>query len=228
MGATGGLALAWLGIHELLTIAPANLPRLDVIRIDSTVLVFTVVASLLAAATFGMASAWRASRPNVMNVLRGSSRNEGLASGGLLRKLAVTAEVALSFVLLVGSGLMFRSFLELQRIDPGFDPDARAYAVIHSGSIIVDLQTRPNMTLTAIAARLRKVAADRELLAAKGRSACLAGRDHKLACFQFLWGEFPSIPNGSASYFSVAYSDFAASRMGRSGSASFQAAKKSW
>jgi predicted permease len=122
MGAIGGLALAWLGIHELLTIAPVNLPRLDAIRIDSAVLLFTVVASLLAAATFGMASAWRASRPDVMNVLRGSSRNEGLASGGLLRKVAVMAEVALSFVLLIGSGLMFRSFLELQRIDPGFDP----------------------------------------------------------------------------------------------------------
>ncbi|MGC1833341.1 MAG: ABC transporter permease, partial [Candidatus Acidiferrales bacterium] len=57
-----------------------------------------------------------------MNVLRGSSHNEGLDSGGLLRKLVVVSEVALSFVLLVGSGLMFRSFLELQRIDPGFNP----------------------------------------------------------------------------------------------------------
>jgi putative ABC transport system permease protein len=122
IGAIAGLALAWLGIHELLLIAPANLPRLDTIRIDSVVLAFTALASLLAAAIFGMASAWRASRPDVMNVLRGTSRNEGLASGGPLRKLVVVAEVALSFVLLIGSGLMFRSFLELQRIDPGFDP----------------------------------------------------------------------------------------------------------
>src|SRR5437016_4417716 len=122
MGAVAGLGLAWLGIHELLVIAPANLPRLDTIRIDSVVLAFTAVAGLLAAGIFGMASAWRAWRPDVMNVLRGSSRNEGLASGGLLRKLVVVAEVALSFVLLIGSGLMFRSFLELQRIDPGFDP----------------------------------------------------------------------------------------------------------
>jgi predicted permease len=106
----------------LVVIAPANLPRLDTIRIDSAVLAFTAVAGLLAAAIFGMASAWRAARPDVMNVLRGSSRNEGLASGGLLRKLVVVAEVALSFVLLAGSGLMFRSFLQLQRIDPGFDP----------------------------------------------------------------------------------------------------------
>jgi len=122
IGALGGLALAWLGIHELRIIAPANLPRLDTIRIDSVVLAFTALAAVLAAAIFGLASAWRASRPNVMNVLRGTSRNEGLASGGPLRKLVVVVEVALSFVLLIGSGLMFRSFLELQRIDPGFDP----------------------------------------------------------------------------------------------------------
>ena len=122
LGAIGGLALAWFGIHELLVIAPENLPRLDTIRIDSVVLVFTALAAVLAAVIFGLASAWRASRPNVMDVLRGTSRNEGLASGGPLRKLVVIAEVALSFVLLIGSGLMFRSFLELQRIDPGFDP----------------------------------------------------------------------------------------------------------
>lgn len=122
LGSLGGLALAWLGIHELLAIAPATLPRLDTIRIDAVVLAFTVLAGLLSAAIFGLVSAWRASRPNVMNVLRGTSRNEGLSSGGPLRKLVVVAEVALSFVLLIGSGLMFRSFLELQRIDPGFDP----------------------------------------------------------------------------------------------------------
>src|SRR6202049_1645069 len=122
LGALGGLALAWLGIHELLVIAPENLPRLDTIRIDSVVLTFTAGAAVLAAALFGLASAWRALRPDVMNVLRGTSRNEGLASGGPLRMLVVVAEVALSFVLLIGSGLMFRSFLELQRIDPGFDP----------------------------------------------------------------------------------------------------------
>jgi putative ABC transport system permease protein len=122
LGAIGGLALAWAGIHELLAIAPTNLPRLDTIRIDSVVLGFTALAGLVAGAVFGLASAWRAARPDVMNVLRGTSRNEGLASGGILRKIVVVTEVALSFVLLIGSGLMLRSFLELQRIDPGFDP----------------------------------------------------------------------------------------------------------
>jgi len=122
IGAAVGLALAWMAIRELQALAPENLPRLDAVRIDANVLAFTALAGLFAAAIFGMATAWRAARPNVIGALRGSSRNEGLASGGLLRKLVVVAEVALSFVLLIGSGLMFRSFLELQRIDPGFEP----------------------------------------------------------------------------------------------------------
>jgi predicted permease len=122
IGAAGGLGIAWLGIHELLAIAPAHLPRLDTIRIDSAVLIFTVVSSLAAAAIFGLAPTWRAARPDVMIVLRGTSRSEGLATGGLSRKIVVGLEVALSYVLLIGSGLMVRSFLELQRIDPGFNP----------------------------------------------------------------------------------------------------------
>jgi predicted permease len=122
IGAVGGLGIAWLGIHELLAIAPAHLPRLDTIRIDSTVLLFTMASSLAAAAIFGLAPSWRAARPDVMIVLRGASRSEGLANGGLSRKIVVGLEVALAYVLLIGSGLMIRSFLELQRIDPGFDP----------------------------------------------------------------------------------------------------------
>lgn len=122
IGAAGGLAIAWAGIRELLAIAPAHLPRLETIRIDATVLIFTMVSSLIAAAIFGLAPAWRAARPDVMIVLRGTSRSEGLATGGLSRKIVVGLEVALAYVLLIGSGLMLRSFVELQRIDPGFDP----------------------------------------------------------------------------------------------------------
>ena len=70
----------------------------------------------------GLLPAWRASKPGVSTILRGSSRNAALFGGSTLRNAVVMVEVALSFVLLVGSGLMFRSFLELQRIDPGFDP----------------------------------------------------------------------------------------------------------
>jgi putative ABC transport system permease protein len=121
-GSLAGLALAWGGIRELRVLAPANLPRLDAIGIDAKVMGFTALAGLAAAALFGIAPAWRASQPALMNVLRGTNRTTGLASGATLRNFVVIAEVALSFVLLIGSGLMFRSFQQLSRIDPGFDP----------------------------------------------------------------------------------------------------------
>lgn len=121
LGGVAGLGLAWLGIYELRAIAPANLPRLESIRIDVWVLSFTVIASFSAAVIFGLIPAWRTSRPDLMNALRGS-RSPALAGGRLLRNLVVVVEVALSFVLLIGSGLMVRSFWELQRINPGFDP----------------------------------------------------------------------------------------------------------
>ncbi|HEX3702386.1 MAG TPA: ABC transporter permease [Vicinamibacterales bacterium] len=122
IGATIGVGLAWAGVQELLALAPANLPRLSVISIDPTVLVFTGAISLGAAVLFGLTPAWGAFRLDLMNVLRGSSRVAGLSRGGLLRNAVVVAEVALCFVLLIGSGLMFRSFVELQRINPGYDP----------------------------------------------------------------------------------------------------------
>jgi putative ABC transport system permease protein len=121
LGTLGGLVLAWIGVRELRSLAPADLPRLDTITIDSSVLAFTALAGLAGAILFGMTPALRASRPRLMNVLRGISRNTGLGTGSVMRSAVVTAEVALSFVLLVGSGLMFRSFLDLQRLDPGFD-----------------------------------------------------------------------------------------------------------
>jgi predicted permease len=122
MGTFVCTGLAWAGIDALRVLAPANLPRLDTIRIDLFVLGFTALAGFAAAIIFGMAPAWRAWQPGLLNALRGGTRTSGLASGGSLRNLVVIAEVALSFVLLVGSGLMFRSFLQLQRVNPGFDP----------------------------------------------------------------------------------------------------------
>ena len=122
IGALGGLALAWMGIRVLRALAPEDLPRLETIRISVEVLGFTALACLAAIGIFGMLPAWRASRPGVANLLRGSGRNAGLTGGNALRSTVVMAEVALSFVLLVGSGLMFRSFFALQHIDPGFDP----------------------------------------------------------------------------------------------------------
>jgi putative ABC transport system permease protein len=121
-GTVLGIGLAWLGIHELLAIAPANLPRLQSISIDPVVLAFAALAGIAAAVIFGITPALRASQPNVMQVLASSARTAGLSGGHTLRNSVVVAEVALCFVLLIGSGLMIRSFRELQRINPGFDP----------------------------------------------------------------------------------------------------------
>ena len=116
-----GLGLAWFGIHDLLVIAPENVPRLNSIHIDPAVLAFSTLAGLMAAVIFGVAPALRSSRPDIMRILRASGRTAGLG-GGMLRNGVVVVEVALCFVLLIGSGLMFRTFLAIQRVDVGFDP----------------------------------------------------------------------------------------------------------
>jgi len=121
-GSVLGFGLAWAGVRYLLSIAPANLPRLDATRIDPAVLAFSMAAGLASAVLFGLAPALRAARPDVAQVLRASGRTSGLSGGALMRNGVVVAEAALCFVLLVGSGLMFRSFLALQRIDPGYNP----------------------------------------------------------------------------------------------------------
>jgi predicted permease len=122
-GALLGLLLASLGIRLLLALRPEDLPRIESISIEPTVLAFTALAAMLSAVVFGMLPALRASRPNVADVLRESGRTPALRAGRLLRNGVVVAEVALSFVLLIGSGLMLRSFVALQSAEPGFEPD---------------------------------------------------------------------------------------------------------
>jgi putative ABC transport system permease protein len=121
-GALVGLLLAWGGIKLLIALAPANLPRLEDVGVDFVVLAFATLAAVLAAAIFGIIPAIRASKPDLADVLRASGRTPGLGGGSLLRSGVVMAEVALSFVLLVGGGLMARSFVELSRVNPGFEP----------------------------------------------------------------------------------------------------------
>ena len=120
-GAALGLLLARWGIDVLVLLGPVDLPRLDAVSIDPMVLAFAVLASLGAAAVFGIVPALRASRPDMVEALRSSGRTAGLAAGKLARNGVVVAEVALSFVLLVGSGLMLRTLVSLQHVDPGFE-----------------------------------------------------------------------------------------------------------
>jgi predicted permease len=122
LGALVGFGLAQAGIKLLLVLAPENLPRLESVSADPSVLVFTILAGIVSAAAFGIVPALRASRPDLADILRSAGRTGGLARGRRIRNAVVTAEVALSFVLLIGCGLMLRSFIALQHVDPGYDP----------------------------------------------------------------------------------------------------------
>jgi predicted permease len=116
-----GVGLAKLGIVLLLQLAPANLPRLADVSLDPVVLGFTVLASVAAVLIFGLVPALRASRPDLAQVLRATGRTPTLSGAARLRNAVIVAEVALSFVLLIGSGLMVRSFIALMRTEPGFE-----------------------------------------------------------------------------------------------------------
>ena len=122
-GAAIGILLAYAGTALLRAMAPASLPRVDQVGMSLPVLGFAILSAALAAVIFGLVPALRASRPDAGAVLRSTGRTAGLAAGGVLRSAVVVAEVVLSFVLLVGSGLMIRSFVALQRAQPGFEPE---------------------------------------------------------------------------------------------------------
>lgn len=121
LGTIIGVGLAYLGIRQLLSIAPENLPRLNAVGIDMQVLAFSVLAGLLSAVLFGVIPAVRTAKPNLMETLRTVGRSGALGAASL-RNAVVVVEVALAFVLLIGSGLMFRTFLNIQRVNMGFEP----------------------------------------------------------------------------------------------------------
>jgi putative ABC transport system permease protein len=117
-----GLVLAWQGIRVIKALGPANLPRLENVSLDAGAFLFAAVVTVVAALLFGLAPALRAVRGNLADRLRDRGTGTGGARGNKLRTALVVSEVTLSLVLLIGAGLMVRSFAAIQRVDPGFDP----------------------------------------------------------------------------------------------------------
>jgi predicted permease len=120
LGAIAGLVVAEILVRALLALAPANLPRASEIRIDAWVLAFTVLISLVTALVFGLLPAVRLARSDPGRVLTSGSRGNTSGGRGLQWNVLVGAEVALALVLLVGAGLLIRSFQKLLSVDPGF------------------------------------------------------------------------------------------------------------
>jgi putative ABC transport system permease protein len=123
VGGGAGLALAvWL-VRALVLLMPKNTPRLEEIRLDYRVVLFTLGTSILTGIIFGLAPAFQASKTNLNDVLKEAGRSGGDTSRRLrLRNLLVVSEFALSLVLLIGAGLMVKSLLRLQNVKPGFEP----------------------------------------------------------------------------------------------------------
>ena len=119
-------ALAAVAVEELRSLQPANVPRLPDIAIDGSVLTFTIGVSLVTAILFGLAPALGAGRLGVSGALNASARGSTAAGGFGAKRLnyrfaLVVGELSLSLVLLVGAGLLIRSFAKLQNVSPGFD-----------------------------------------------------------------------------------------------------------
>jgi putative ABC transport system permease protein len=120
-GCAVGLLLAQWLIDAAILAAPIELPRLDEVRLDGGVLVFALSISLLSITIFGFLPAWRSAAADPQEALQSASRSATAGTGeGRLRSFLVAAEVALSLFLLLGAGLLLRSFVEVLRVDPGF------------------------------------------------------------------------------------------------------------
>ncbi|MEJ7811539.1 MAG: ABC transporter permease [Gemmatimonadaceae bacterium] len=116
-----GVALAYGGLHILRAVGTESVPRLDDVRLDTPVLAFTALIALGSGVLFGLLPALRASRPDIAEVLKAGGRGEGRSAPGQgVRGALVIAEVALSLILLIGAGLLMRSFARLQSVDVGF------------------------------------------------------------------------------------------------------------
>jgi predicted permease len=128
LGGAAGLAIAEASLYVMRAINPGNIPRLEDISINGSVLLFTFGISTVAGLLFGLAPAWRAIKLDLNTSLKSGGRS-GQADGGLLvsrhrlRGLLVVSELAFSLMLLIGAGLLIRSFVRLQNVPPGFAAD---------------------------------------------------------------------------------------------------------
>lgn len=124
LGGALGLLISYVGLGSILSLIPANLPRVEGIHLDGGVLAFTTAISLLSGVLFGLAPALQRLRHDLNETLQEGGRSLGVSlSRGRTRTLLVVGEIALSLILLAGAGLLLKSFLQLEKVDAGVNPD---------------------------------------------------------------------------------------------------------
>lgn len=121
-GGALGISLSVILLRTMLRLVPQNLPRLDQVSVNAAVLAFTALTSILTGVLFGVLPAWRMSQLDPSLALREGTRNATSGRGQhRLHNSLVIAETAIGLVLLVGAGLLIRSFVRVLHVDPGFD-----------------------------------------------------------------------------------------------------------
>ena len=143
LGGAAGLLIASGGLFFVRAINPGNIPRLDEVRLDASMLIVTFGLSIVTGVFFGMVPAYRLSRVDLTSVLNAGSR-VSYVDGGLetkrygIRSLLVIAEFAFSLMLLIGAGLLVRSFIRLAMVSPGFNPENVISIRVSAGARYVD------------------------------------------------------------------------------------------
>jgi putative ABC transport system permease protein len=159
LGGASGLLLASWSLKLLIAFNADHVPRLNETRLDAGTLAFTMLITCLTGLLFGIAPAWQTTKPDLNVVLKGGGATDSLQRNRLRASLIV-AEVALSMVLLIGAGLMIRSFAQMTRVDRGFRPDHLLTAKLDfsvSGFTgwVRPTETRPQVTLRELMERLK-------------------------------------------------------------------------
>jgi predicted permease len=166
-GGLAGIALAYWGVHALLSLVPDNLPNVNAIHVDGVVLGFALLLSVLAGIIFGMAPAFFAANASLRDSLQESGGRSG--EGGRrtrARSALAVAEISLAMVLLVAAGLLVRSFVALTSVNPGFEPQHLVRAqvslpqfqyskpeqwAVFASDLLARVQAEPGMRDSAIA-----------------------------------------------------------------------------
>ena len=123
-GGAAGVLIAWWGVRALLSVNPDAIPRLELVKIDGTVLLVTLMLAICTGLLFGFAPAMHLARPEMQSSLKEGSRGGSIGRGQQrLGRALVVAELALATLVMIGATLLIRSFWHLRSVDPGFRSD---------------------------------------------------------------------------------------------------------